>query len=56
MEIDYPIVIDNDSSIWRTFANQYWAARYFVDARGRVRQHQFGAGEYQTSERAISRC
>jgi thiol-disulfide isomerase/thioredoxin len=55
MRIEYPIVIDNDYSIWRAFENQYWPALYLLDARGRVRQHQFGEGEYETSERAIQR-
>src|SRR5262245_11291442 len=55
MRIEYPMVIDNDSSIWRAFANEYWPALYVVDARGRVREHQFGEGEYQASERIIQR-
>jgi len=55
MRIEYPVVIDNDYSIWRAFENQYWPALYLLDARGRVRQHQFGEGEYETSERAIQR-
>jgi alkyl hydroperoxide reductase subunit AhpC len=55
MRIEYPIVVDNDHSIWRAFDNQYWPALYFVDARGRVRHHQFGEGEYETSERTIQR-
>src|SRR5262249_35442255 len=55
MRIEYPIVIDNDYSIWRAFKNQYWPALYFLDARGRIRQHQFGEGEYEQSERAIQR-
>jgi len=55
MRIEHPIVIDSDYSIWRAFANQYWPALYFVDARGRVRQHHFGEGEYQASERTIQR-
>ena len=50
MRIEYPIVIDNDYAIWRAFNNQYWPALYFVDARGRVRQHHFGEGEYERSE------
>ena len=53
--VDYPIVIDNDYTIWRAFNNQYWPALYLVDARGRVREHQFGEGGYNTSERAIQR-
>ena len=55
MRIEYPVVIDNDYSIWRAFNNQYWPALYFIDARGRVRHRHFGEGEYQSSERAIQR-
>jgi thiol-disulfide isomerase/thioredoxin len=53
MAIEYPVVIDNDYSIWRAFKNQYWPALYFIDARGRVRQHHFGEGEYERSEKTI---
>ena len=55
MKIDYPIVIDNDYSIWRAFKNQYWPALYFIDARGRIREHHFGEGEYERSEKIIQR-
>jgi thiol-disulfide isomerase/thioredoxin len=53
MRIDYPIAIDSDHAIWRAFKNQYWPALYFVDARGRIRHHQFGEGEYEQSELII---
>ena len=53
--VDFPVVIDNDYAIWRAFSNQYWPAVYLVDARGRVREHQFGEGGYEQSERAIQR-
>ena len=56
MRIEYPIAIDNDYAIWRAFKNQYWPALYFVDARGRVRQHHFGEGEYDRSERSFNDC
>ena len=56
MQIEYPVVIDNDYSIWQAFANQYWPALYLVDARGRVRHHKFGEGEYSTSEQAIQQA
>jgi Thioredoxin like C-terminal domain len=55
MRIEHPIVIDNDYSIWHAFKNQYWPALYFIDARGRVRQHHFGEGEYDRSEMTIQR-
>ncbi|WP_449470112.1 cytochrome c biogenesis protein DipZ [Sphingobium chungangianum] len=53
--IDYPIAIDNNYAIWRAFENHYWPAHYFVDARGRVRHHHFGEGDYAGSERVIQK-
>ena len=55
MNIEYPVAIDNDYSIWRAFDNHYWPALYLVDARGRVRAHRFGEGEYDKSEQLIQR-
>jgi len=55
MRIEYPVAIDSEYSIWRAFNNQYWPALYFIDARGRVRDRQFGEGEYEKSERTIQR-
>jgi thiol-disulfide isomerase/thioredoxin len=55
MRIEYPVVIDNDYAIWRAFDNQYWPALYLLDARGRIRHHQFGEGEYPASGRVIQR-
>jgi thiol-disulfide isomerase/thioredoxin len=53
MKVNYPIAIDNDFAIWRALKNEYWPALYFVDARGKIRHHQFGEGEYEQSERII---
>jgi len=55
MRIAYPVVIDNESAIWRAFNNQYWPALYFVDGRGHVRDHRFGEGEYEQSEKVVQR-
>jgi hypothetical protein len=53
MRVSYPVAVDNDYAIWRAFKNQYWPALYFVDARGRVRHHQFGEGDYEKSAGVI---
>jgi len=50
MRVDYPIAIDSDYAIWTAFDNHYWPALYFVDARGQIRHHQFGEGNYEQSE------
>ena len=51
--ITYPVALDNDYVLWRALKNNYWPAHYFVDAKGRVRYHHFGEGEYAMSERVI---
>jgi len=51
--IDYPVAIDNDYEIWSAFDNHYWPALYFVDADGIIRDHHFGEGRYEESERVI---
>jgi thiol-disulfide isomerase/thioredoxin len=53
--IDYPVAVDNDYAIWSAFANHYWPALYFVDADGIIRDHHFGEGRYEQSERVIQR-
>jgi thiol-disulfide isomerase/thioredoxin len=54
-EIDYPIAIDNDYVIWSAFDNHYWPALYFIDPDGTIRDHHFGEGRYEQSERIIQR-
>jgi thiol-disulfide isomerase/thioredoxin len=53
LKVTYPIPMDSNHSIWSAFHNEYWPANYFVDAKGRIRYHHFGEGEYVKSERVI---
>ena len=53
--IDYPVAVDNDYGIWNAFANNYWPALYFIDKDGTIRDHHFGEGRYEQSERVIQR-
>jgi hypothetical protein len=53
LKVDYPVAVDNEYAIWRGFNNQYWPALYLIDAKGRIRHHQFGEGGYAESERMI---
>jgi hypothetical protein len=54
-EIDYPVAVDNHYRIWSAFDNHYWPALYFIDADGIIREHHFGEGRYEESERVIQR-
>lgn len=51
--LSYPVAVDNNYAIWQAFNNHYWPAHYFIDARGRVRYHHFGEGDYEQSEKII---
>jgi thiol-disulfide isomerase/thioredoxin len=51
--IDYPVALDNDYAVWRAFDNNYWPALYFADRDGVIRDHHFGEGRYEQSERLI---
>ena len=52
-KIGYPVAIDNDYSIWRAFKNSCWPAGYLIDAKGQIRYHHFGEGNYARTEKAI---
>ena len=55
LKIGYPVAIDNEYKIWRSFENEYWPAHYFIDGNGKVRHHHFGEGEYDESEQIIQK-
>ena len=55
MRVDYPVAVDNDYAIWNGFDNQYWPALYFIDAKGAMRHHQFGEGDYDEAEAMIQK-
>jgi hypothetical protein len=47
------VVQDNDYATWNAWGNQYWPAKYLIDAKGRVRYVHFGEGDYDKTEAAI---
>ena len=53
MDVTYPVVTDDDHSIWRAFDNEAWPALYFIDAQGRIRHHYYGEGAYEQSEEIL---
>ena len=51
--VEYPVVLDNDLKIWKSFSNRYWPAKYLLDKDGIIRYTHFGEGQYQETESAI---
>jgi cytochrome c biogenesis protein CcdA/thiol-disulfide isomerase/thioredoxin len=55
LKVAYPVAIDNEYMVWRAFENEYWPAHYFIDAKGVIRHHHFGEGDYDESERVLQK-
>jgi thiol-disulfide isomerase/thioredoxin len=49
----YAVAQDNSYETWNAWGNQYWPAKYLIDAQGRVRYTHFGEGAYDETETAI---
>ena len=49
----YPVAQDNEYATWSAWGNQFWPAKYLIDARGQVRYTHFGEGDYDATDRAI---
>jgi len=51
--VEYPVAVDSKYGIWDAFGNHYWPAVYVADAKGSIRYHHFGEGEYERTEAVI---
>lgn len=55
MEIDWPILLDNNFEMWGLYNNSYWPSKYFIDANGEIRYYHFGEGGYDSSKKVIEK-
>jgi thiol-disulfide isomerase/thioredoxin len=53
-EIDWPVVQDNDYTIWQAYGNHYWPHFYLVNERGQIIYHHIGEGAYEETEAQIA--
>ena len=53
LDVDYPVALDADMSIWDAFNNQYWPADYIADRTGHLRAATVGEGSYTETENVI---
>jgi thiol-disulfide isomerase/thioredoxin len=52
-ELTFPVVLDPQHTVWRTFGNHYWPAFYLYDRAGHRRYEHIGEGGYTATEDAI---
>jgi alkyl hydroperoxide reductase subunit AhpC len=49
LDVPYPVAIDNDWKIWRSYRNRYWPAQYIIDKGGDIREIHIGELHIGTS-------
>lgn len=54
--VSWPVVLDNDYSNWKAYANRYWPAKYLVNRKGKIVFTHFGEGDYTDTEMAIQQA
>jgi len=55
LEVRYPVVQDNDFTIWKRWGVRAWPTAVLVDRRGVVRHRHIGEGAYEQTEAMIRR-
>lgn len=53
LEVDYPVLQDNDRETWSAYNNRYWPTVYLIDKQGNIRYKHIGEGRYGETEEAI---
>ena len=51
--IKYPVLLDNNYSIWKAFSNRWWPHFFLIDKQGRIRYNFVGEGNYDTIRRLL---
>ena len=51
--VAWPVVQDNDFTVWRSYSNRYWPAKYLIDRNGEIQYRHFGEGKYGETEEWI---
>jgi thiol-disulfide isomerase/thioredoxin len=51
--LTYPVVQDNEKTLWNLYHNRYWPAKYFIDKAGHIRHIDIGEGRYEQQEEII---
>ena len=51
--VAWPVVQDNNFTVWRSYSNRFWPAKYLIDQHGVIRFRHFGEGRYAETEEWI---
>jgi len=51
--VEFPVILDNDRTLWKAYANDGWPAFYLIDRKGIILFDRLGEGGYQELEGMI---
>ena len=51
--VAWTVVQDNEYSVWRSYSNRFWPAKYLIDQDGVIQYRHFGEGRYAETEEEI---
>jgi len=54
LDIKYPVLTDNDFSVWRKFDVHAWPTIFLIDKYGEIRYKKVGEGKYDKTESMIN--
>src|ERR1043165_5311725 len=54
-KLPYPVVLDNDYRLWKSYGNHYWPAKFLFDRNGILRFYHAGEGGYAEMEQMIQK-
>ena len=52
--IEFPVVMDNDYSTWKSFDNNYWPRKYIIVPTGEIIYEHAGEGAYSEIENIVA--
>jgi hypothetical protein len=53
LDVAYPVLLDPELEVWRSYGNMGWPGRYLFDRTGKLVFIHYGEGEYVETELAI---
>ncbi len=52
-KIEYPVAVDSNFAVWRSYFNQFWPAHYLINKDGKIKYTHFGEGGEKELEEKI---
>lgn len=51
--IHWPVILDNDQTLWTAYANRYWPSLYLINSQGKICYRHIGEGGYRSIESTL---